>query len=108
MRRITHSAIAVLFGVTVTYCTFLFHASSRLPLTWERVAENADWKKRDAALALVHDGQMWLMGGWTGVGMTTPDDIWSSADGSEWKQVSASAHWKHGDDAMAASFKGKI
>jgi hypothetical protein len=107
MQRITHTAIAVLFGVTVTYCIFLFHAN-RIPLTWERVAQKEDWKKRDAALALVHNGQMWLMGGWTGVGMPTPTDIWSSADGLEWKQVSASAHWKHGGDAMGASFKDRM
>jgi hypothetical protein len=108
MRRITYTAFAVVFGVIVTSVIFLYHSTHRIPLTWERVAEKEDWGKRDAAIALVHNGQMWLMGGWPGLGVPMLTDIWSSSDGLEWKQVSASAHWKHGGDAMAASFKGRM
>ena len=52
---------------------------------WRRLVEHCPWVPRDSAGELVFDDHMWLFGGYT------PDivaDVWRSADGVTWEQMS--------------------
>lgn len=56
---------------------------------WVNVSPHAAFAPRDGAGALVHRGRMWLLGGWNpGDKEHFPricnNEVWSSADGSEW------------------------
>ncbi len=70
-------------------------SSSRAPekspaYVWTRVTDSAAFAARDGAGALVHNGRMWLLGGWN-----PPDkknfprrcnnEVWSSTDGKDWR-----------------------
>lgn len=61
---------------------------------WRLETANAGWQKRAHAQALVFDGKLWIMGG----GLWHPqdqanNDVWCSADGVQWTQVTACASW---------------
>jgi hypothetical protein len=53
-------------------------------LDWRRVLEHAPWPGRDSAGEIVHDGYMWLLGGYI---PQVIGDIWRSRDGIEWQHV---------------------
>jgi len=59
---------------------------------WVNVTMEAAWAPRDGAGALVYEGKMWLLGGWNpGDKVHFPricnNEVWSSADGADWKLV---------------------
>ena len=61
---------------------------------WKLVTANAGWSPRAYHQAVVHDGKIWVFGG----GNYVPEyhalnDVWCSADGVEWTQVTAKAGW---------------
>ena len=62
-------------------------------ITWTEMTASAAWPPRCAHISLVHDGRIWIMGGSEdSVGeIRTKNDVWSSSDGVEWTQVTASA-----------------
>jgi hypothetical protein len=64
---------------------------------WERVVEKAGWSPRLAAGAVVFRGRMWILGGtedyYFGDEHSLKNDVWSSADGKDWKQETARAPW---------------
>lgn len=73
---------------------------------WECVTENAAFPPRDGAGALVHDGAMWLIGGWNpGDKATNPNrahtnnEVWRSRDGANWERVKANSHVDDSFDA---------
>jgi hypothetical protein len=57
----------------------------------------AAWDARLGAAAASHDGRLWLSGGVTayydGDARSLRNDVWSSADGIHWEQISAQAPW---------------
>src|SRR4051812_43078828 len=108
MQRSTYAIIAGILGTALLTLNIHFFRTDRIALSWEHITERAEWTPRDSAIALVFNGRMWLMGGWTGLGLPTPTDVWSSSDGAHWKQVLSAAPWRNGDAAMAISFKGEI
>src|ERR1051325_10085983 len=66
---------------------------------WTKITENAAFAPRDGAGALVFKDRMWLLGGWN------PEDkvyfpnicnseVWSSADGRDWKLELKQAPWE--------------
>jgi Kelch motif protein len=71
--------------------------SSSDGVTWDQEAKQAGWSPRLAAGALVFKDRMWILGGtenyYFGNDSSIKNDVWSSADGKEWKQVTAHAAW---------------
>lgn len=64
---------------------------------WELATEKAGWTPRIAAGATVFNDRMWILGGtenyYFGDDSSLRNDVWSSADGKEWKQETAKAPW---------------
>ncbi len=60
--------------------------SNKRSYIWERVLEDAPFGPRDGAGGLVHDGKMWLLGGWNPERFPAQcaNDVWSSTDGATW------------------------
>jgi hypothetical protein len=63
---------------------------------WTEVASSAPWKRRTGHAAVVHQGKIWVIGGY----QLAPDktfvprrDVWSSPDGAEWTNVTNAAPW---------------
>ena len=81
---------------------------------WTRVIEHAPWSPRGmVGGSAVLDGRIWLLGGGT---YDTPDhpqrlfynDVWSSADGVEWTQVSADPPCGNRSGSAFLAFDGKL
>lgn len=72
---------------------------------WERVAEEAPWCRRDSMGEVVHEGRMWIFGGYT---PTRINDVWSSADGTKWDLVTAQAPWGGRNLPCALSHDGRM
>jgi hypothetical protein len=64
---------------------------------WKQETAKAGWSPRLAAGAVVFRGRMWILGGtenyYFGDDRSLKNDVWSSADGKEWKQETAGAPW---------------
>lgn len=64
---------------------------------WEQVTATAGWTPRLAAGLVEFRGRMWLLGGtenyYFGDDKSLRNDVWSSADGKEWKLETANAGW---------------
>lgn len=77
-------------------------------LSWVKVTDQAAWKARDSQGEMVHNGRMWLVGGWFQSFEDPPRDVWSSADGKEWKLATRAAAVKHTDLATSLRFDGRM
>jgi len=77
-------------------------------IDWVRVTEHAQWASRDSCGEVVHDGRMWLLGGWFNSNSVGPRDVWASADGAHWEEVTHEAGWKHGDLPTTITFDGRM
>lgn len=86
--------------------------SSADGLTWEPATKRAGWSPRLAAGAVAFKGRMWILGGtedyYFGDAKSPRNDVWSSADGIEWKQEVASAPWSPRAYHAAVVHDGKI
>jgi hypothetical protein len=64
---------------------------------WKRVTEHAGWSPRLAAAVVEFKGRMWILGGtedyYFGDERSLKNDVWSSADGKNWRCVTANAGW---------------
>ena len=81
-------------------------------VNWQQVTEKAGWSPRIAAGAVVFQGRMWVLGGtenyYFGDDKSLKNDVWSSADGKEWKQETAHAPWSPRAYQAAVVQDGKI
>ena len=78
---------------------------------WTRVAAVAPWKHGDLPMTEVFQGKMWFLGGWHGgrlPGASSSAEVWSTADGEKWEQVTANAGWSSRISAGCAVFKDKL
>ncbi|SIO41173.1 Kelch motif-containing protein [Singulisphaera sp. GP187] len=86
--------------------------SSTDGLQWDSVTQKAGWSPRLAAGAVVFQGRMWILGGiedyYFGDDKSVKNDVWSSADGIEWKQELANAPWSPRAYHSAVVHDGKI
>lgn len=79
---------------------------------WEQATEKAGWTPRLAAGAVVFKDKMWVLGGtenyYFGDQRSLKSDVWSSADGKDWKLATASAGWSPRAYHAAVVHEGKI
>ena len=75
--------------------------------TWrqDKANNNAGWPARDRHQALVHNGRMYVMGGW--VVTVRARDVWSSTDGSSWR-FEGDAAWEPRHFHQAVSHMGRL
>lgn len=63
---------------------------------WQRLPD-VPWGPRDMAGMAVHQGAMWVVGGWQmlpGVQHELFNDVWRLEDGGTWQQVLRQAPWQ--------------
>lgn len=64
---------------------------------WDLVTPKADWSARISAGIVEFQGKMWILGGtenyYFGDKSSLKNDVWSSADGKEWKLETEHAPW---------------
>jgi len=78
-------------------------------IAWTQATASASWAARWEHSAVVHDGKMWVMGGATGTDYSGRlNDVWSSSDGINWTQATASATWSARSQANSVVINGKM
>lgn len=79
---------------------------------WNLETPNAGWSPRLAPGFVVFKDRMWVFGGtndfYHNNDSTLFNDVWSSADGKEWKLELANAPWSKRTHGQAIVFNGKI
>ena len=79
---------------------------------WEQVTDDAGWSPRIASALVEFKGKMWILGGtenyYFGDQKSLKNDVWSSADGKNWEQVTKAAPWKPRSYLQAAVLNDKI
>jgi len=79
--------------------------------TWQLVVKEAPWKHSDLPMTLTFKDRMWLIGGWYNgrlPGHSASNEVWASADGAKWEQVTAAAGFSPRIAAGAVVFKDKM
>jgi hypothetical protein len=80
--------------------------------TWAQATKKAGWTPRIAAGVVVFKERMWVLGGtenyYFGDQKSLKNDVWSSADGKEWKLETAAAGWAPRAYHAAVVHDGKI
>lgn len=87
------------------------HLTSRIAKTrdfkrWEVVADESSQPARVFYGAVVHQGKMWLLGGFDG--RTYYNDVWSSPDGVRWTRTTEHASWSPRNVDTAVVFKERL
>jgi hypothetical protein len=86
--------------------------SSTDGIKWTLVTPNAGWSPRLAPGFVVFKGRMWVLGGtsdfYNNNDSTMFNDVWSSADGKEWKLELENAPWSKRTHGQAVVFDNKI
>jgi len=85
--------------------------SSPNGVNWNLVNKSAPWIHSDLPMSVVFKDRMWMMGGWYNgrlEGHSAGNQVWSSRDGINWKQVTGKAAWSPRTAAATVVFKGKI
>jgi N-acetylneuraminic acid mutarotase len=83
---------------------------------WSRVYEQGVYSPRYGAAATVHEGKLWMVGGWgkDDNGWEAPlNDVWSSGDGTTWTRILGNGspgtqHFSNRFGAEGASLGGRI
>jgi len=63
---------------------------------WRRVSEAVPWIHSDLPMNVVFQERLWVMGGWFNgrlPGHSASNQVWASADGVRWQQVTPAAGW---------------
>lgn len=81
-------------------------ASAQSP--WTKATADIPWAPRTGEAVVVHDGQIWVLGGSAMDRQTCRNDVWSSSDGVEWRRVTTQAPWVARTGLGAVSFNGRL
>jgi len=85
---------------------------SRDGANWTQATAAAPWGRRHQHTSVVHDGKIWVMGGYRtelGSGVEVPQhDVWYSTDGTSWTQTTAAAPWINRAGHTSVVHDGKI
>ncbi len=73
------------------------------PPNWV-LESTAPWRARDSQAEFAFADKLWIMGGWFDSFEAPPRDVWSSADGKNWQEVTKEAPWIHSDLPMNLTF----
>jgi hypothetical protein len=79
-------------------------------VNWTQVAAPAPWPTRQNFAAAVHNNRLWVMGG-NGPGPGTAhrqNDVWSSADGSNWTQETDPPQWSAREGHATTVFNNRL
>lgn len=87
--------------------------SSADGVAWVKVTDAATWPARADFSAIAFDNKIFVMGGWSatspqGGEFTHYNDVWSSADGKSWEQLTADAAWAKRASFSACIYDNKI
>ena len=86
--------------------------SSTDGVKWTQATRSAGWSPRLGAAGVVFKGKMWLLGGvqkyYFGDSSDLKNDVWCSADGVVWEQVTAAAPWSARAYHAAVALDDKI
>jgi hypothetical protein len=74
-------------------------------VSWARATDSADWAPRGGHAAVVLDGRMWVLGGYSDRGL---NDVWWSTDGVSWREATDSAPWAQRTYLAAVVFDSSI
>ena len=81
-------------------------------VTWQRATMAAGWSPRIAAGTVEFRGRMWILGGtedyYFGNDKSLKNDVWSSADGNQWKLETSKAGWSPRAYHQAVALHDKI
>ena len=66
----------------------------------------AAWPARSYHQAVSHQGRLYVLGGYDGVG--SRNDVWSSVDGKSWRQETAAAAWSARYSHQVVSHRGLL
>jgi hypothetical protein len=87
-------------------------------VNWTCAVQSAPFGTRTASAVAVHDGRLWLMAGNTpGANnpvekgykdVTTHNDVWSSANGTDWTCITGHAPWPSRQWSIAAAYAGRL
>jgi hypothetical protein len=81
-------------------------------LSWEKATDHAGWSPRLAAGAVTFRGRLWVLGGtedyYFGDDSSLANDVWSSADGKEWRREVEHAPWEPRAYHAAVIHAGRI
>jgi hypothetical protein len=75
---------------------------------WVRVTEAAPWRARDSQGEFVHDGHLWILGGWVSAKAPNLLDVWKSSDGRDWVRTLEAGPWVQTDLPVSLEFQGKM
>ena len=75
---------------------------------WELVNPQATFQPRDSQGEFVHDGHLWILGGWYSPKSVGPRDVWKSPDGLSWTCMVDEAPWEHGDLPASVVYDGRL
>lgn len=76
-------------------------------LDWNRSSINSPMPAQSLCDLVVHNGTLYVVGGFAGAGQYR-NDIWSSADGKNWAQISSAAAFSPRTSQALISFNGKL
>ena len=86
-------------------------------ITWEQVdangsanGSNAPWSAREKHQVVSFNGVLWLLGGYDGIGNPgLKNDIWKSADGTTWTEVTTTGtKWSARQSPQVVSFNNAL
>jgi hypothetical protein len=81
-------------------------------VAWEQATTAAGWSRRLAAGLVEHRDRLWILGGtenyYFGDATSLKNDVWSSADGKDWKQEAPAAPWSPRAYHQAVTFNDRI
>jgi hypothetical protein len=79
---------------------------------WEQATDRAGWSPRLAAGTVAFQGRLWILGGtedyYFGDDASLKNDVWSSADGQDWRRELERAPWSPRAYHAAVVHDGKI
>src|SRR4029453_17204348 len=97
-----------LFFATGAFLEHTRAADIRKGPDWVRVTEKAPWQPRDSQAEYVHDGHLWILGGWISGQKPNLLDVWKSSDGRNWTRTLEAGPWVQTDLPVSLVFQNRM